>query len=200
MLAHLKTLESQTADRKTPKCLAKWMWSQHLECLGGGQLKKHPLNKDPIRTQNVKKVLIKDQVLKIRTLLEAVELGFHFWRFWYRVRIRITFAGSGSSLADLKMSSSSSSSRSISFSTGTADDEKRSSLTSGWTAGGGTAWAAGAPSLNGGGAADLNRSSSSSWLATAGGVTEEEKISSSSTGFNATGSGVGTGTSSSWKY
>jgi len=29
-------------------------------------------NKDPIRTQNAKKVLIKDHVLKIRTLLEAV--------------------------------------------------------------------------------------------------------------------------------
>ena len=31
------------------------------------------MNKDPIRTQNAKKVLIKDQVLKIRTLLEAVD-------------------------------------------------------------------------------------------------------------------------------
>ena len=30
------------------------------------------MNKDPIRTQNAKKVLIKDQVLKIRTLLETV--------------------------------------------------------------------------------------------------------------------------------
>ena len=30
------------------------------------------MNKDPITTQNAKKVLIKDQVLKIRTLLEAV--------------------------------------------------------------------------------------------------------------------------------
>ena len=28
-----------------------------------------------IRTQNAKKVLIKDQVLKIRTLLETVQLG-----------------------------------------------------------------------------------------------------------------------------
>ena len=30
------------------------------------------INKDPIRTQNAKKVLIKDQVLKIGTLLETV--------------------------------------------------------------------------------------------------------------------------------
>ena len=30
------------------------------------------MNKDPIRTQNAKKVLIKDRVLKIRTLLETV--------------------------------------------------------------------------------------------------------------------------------
>ena len=30
------------------------------------------MNKDPIRTHNAKKVLIKDQVLKIRTLLETV--------------------------------------------------------------------------------------------------------------------------------
>ena len=29
------------------------------------------MNKDPIRTQNAKKVLIKDQVLKIRTLLKT---------------------------------------------------------------------------------------------------------------------------------
>ena len=38
-------------------------------------LKEHrqsDANKDPIRTQNAKKVLIKDQVLKIRTLLETV--------------------------------------------------------------------------------------------------------------------------------
>ena len=34
------------------------------------------MNKDPIRTQNAKKVLIKDQVLKIWTLLEAV----HLWK------------------------------------------------------------------------------------------------------------------------
>ena len=33
------------------------------------------MNKDPIRTQNAKKVLIKDQVLKIRTLLETVHIG-----------------------------------------------------------------------------------------------------------------------------
>ena len=33
------------------------------------------MNKDPIKTQNAKKVLIKDQVLKIRTLLETVQLG-----------------------------------------------------------------------------------------------------------------------------
>ena len=30
------------------------------------------INKDPLRTQNAKKILIKDQVLKIRTLLETV--------------------------------------------------------------------------------------------------------------------------------
>ena len=32
------------------------------------------MNKDLIRTQNAKKVLIKDQVLKIRTLLETVDI------------------------------------------------------------------------------------------------------------------------------
>ena len=32
------------------------------------------MNKDPIMTQNAKKVFIKDQVLKIRTPLEAVQL------------------------------------------------------------------------------------------------------------------------------
>ena len=31
--------------------------------------------KDPIRTQNAKKVLIKDQVLKIRTLIETVHVA-----------------------------------------------------------------------------------------------------------------------------
>ena len=38
------------------------------------------MNKDPIWTQNAKKVLIKGQVLKIRTLLEAVRfihVGFN---------------------------------------------------------------------------------------------------------------------------
>ena len=30
------------------------------------------MNRDPMRTQNAKKVLTKDQVLKIRTLLETV--------------------------------------------------------------------------------------------------------------------------------
>ena len=33
------------------------------------------MNKDPIRTQNAKKVLIKDQVLNIRTLSETVQKG-----------------------------------------------------------------------------------------------------------------------------
>ena len=33
-------------------------------------------NKDPIKTQNAIKVLIKDQVLKIRTLLETVHYFF----------------------------------------------------------------------------------------------------------------------------
>ena len=39
------------------------------------------MNKDPVRTQNAKKVLIKDQVLKIRTLLETVTLRQLFARF-----------------------------------------------------------------------------------------------------------------------
>ena len=38
-------------------------------------------DKDPKRTQNAKKVLIKDQVLKIRTLLEAVLVHFPFIQY-----------------------------------------------------------------------------------------------------------------------
>ena len=36
------------------------------------------MNKDPIRTQNAKKVLIKDQVLQVRTLLETINLPLTF--------------------------------------------------------------------------------------------------------------------------
>ena len=65
---HFSLLEFQKPTLAGPwyTCRLNWHslheWSQKSE------------KKDPIRTQNAKKVLIKDQVLKIRTLLETVYL------------------------------------------------------------------------------------------------------------------------------
>ena len=55
-------------------------------------MKPNSENKDPeiqIRTQNAKKVLIKDQVLKIRTLLDAVIKRFAKFNYVFSLLFRL---------------------------------------------------------------------------------------------------------------